>query len=360
MGNVDKAGRASGGAASSESRVQTVSLFILAIVAGGFALHWMQGVIIPFVLAIFFSIALRPIVELLMQRLRVPRFIAVLLTFMLGLLIILVLASLISTSVGRLDSGKDTYKKQITALLAKVTDKLPLERWNIDEDKLAEKAQAVATDALESLFGRTVTSLLTILSQGMLVLIFLLFLLLGVPEKQGEAKGLRGEVQSQIKLYIITKFTLSVITGILVWLALLMLNIPLAFVFGLFAFLLNFVPSIGSVIATLLPLPVVLISPGISPAYAVMAIAIPGAIQFAVGNVIEPRIMGKSFNLHPVTILLALIFWGTLWGIVGMLLATPITAALKILLSRMEMTRPVAEIMAGNLTSLERETPAPS
>ena len=132
------------------------------------------------------------------------------------------------------------------------------------------------------------------------------------------------------------------------------LGIDLALVFGLLAFLLNFIPSVGSLIATLLPLPVVVVSPDISATTAVLAIAVPGTIQFAIGNVIEPKVMGDALDLHPVVILLALIFWGVLWGIVGMLLATPMTAVMKILFEKIELTAPIADLLAGRLDALMR------
>ena len=69
----------------------------------------------------------------------------------------------------------------------------------------------------------------------------------------------------------------------------------------------------------------------------------------AVGNGVEPRLMGEGLDLHPLTILLALIFWGLIWGIVGMLLAAPITAILKIILARFETTKPMSEVLAGRL-----------
>ena len=129
------------------------------------------------------------------------------------------------------------------------------------------------------------------------------------------------------------------------------LGIDLALAFGIFAFLLNFIPSLGSVVATFLPLPIVLVTEDMTLATGIMAIAIPGAIQFSVGNVIEPKVMGKSLELHPVTILVALIFWGTLWGVVGMFLAVPITAVLRILLGRLEVTRPAAALLEGRLAT---------
>ena len=90
-----------------------------------------------------------------------------------------------------------------------------------------------------------------------------------------------------------------------------------------------------------------MISPEISTSTAVLAISIPGIIQFAIGNVLEPKIMGDSLDLHPVVILMALIFWGMLCGIVGMLLAVPLTAIMKIILEKIEITQPIANIFAG-------------
>ena len=80
-----------------------------------------------------------------------------------------------------------------------------------------------------------------------------------------------------------------------------------------------------------------------------LVILLPGAVQFTIGNIVEPLVTGEGLDLHPVTILLALVFWGLLWGVVGMLLAAPITAVLRIVLGRLEITRPVAELLAGRL-----------
>ncbi len=114
------------------------------------------------------------------------------------------------------------------------------------------------------------------------------------------------------------------------------------------AFLLNFIPSIGSVVATLLPLPVALIQFD-SGVMIALVVLLPGVVQFTIGNIVEPLIMGEGLDLHPVVILMALVFWGLLWGVVGMLLAAPITAVLRIVFARLRITRPLADLMAGRL-----------
>ena len=159
--------------------------------------------------------------------------------------------------------------------------------------------------------------------------------------------GIPAQDMMRVKRYLMTQAAVSAATGILVGTVLALLGVDLALVFGLFAFLLNFIPSVGSIIATLLPLPVVLFSPDVTTLTAVLAIAIPGSIQLTIVIIITPKVMGDSLDLHPVVILLALILWGTIWGIVGMLLATPITAVMKILFERLEVTRPLAGALAG-------------
>ena len=122
---------------------------------------------------------------------------------------------------------------------------------------------------------------------------------------------------------------------------------PLGWLFGVGAFLLNFIPSVGSVIAVVLPLPVVLFDDTLGPGVKVMAFAIPAVIQFVLGNVLAPKLMGDSLDLSPVSVMLALLLFGAVWGVAGMFLATPILCAVKIALDRIEPLKPVAEALAG-------------
>lgn len=121
--------------------------------------------------------------------------------------------------------------------------------------------------------------------------------------------------------------------------------------FGLLTFLLNFIPTIGSIIATLLPLPIVLLQFD-SPVKWLAVLLIPAAIQGVVGNFIEPKLFSDSLDLHPASILLALTFWGIIWGPVGMFLAVPILVVMKIAMARIPATRPFAELLAGRLPLL--------
>ena len=99
----------------------------------------------------------------------------------------------------------------------------------------------------------------------------------------------------------------------------------------------------------ILPIPVILVSPEISTWEATLAIGVPGFVQFAMGNVIEPRFLGQSLDLHPIAVLMSLIFWGMLWGFLGMVLSVPMASVVKLLFERNEYTRPLADLIAGRM-----------
>ena len=146
--------------------------------------------------------------------------------------------------------------------------------------------------------------------------------------------------------YLGLKILLSLLTGLLVAIALKGFAVPFALLWGVLTFLLNFIPNIGSVIATLPPVAIALFHSG-SPARTLLVAAVLVLIQMVVGNFLEPRMMGKGLNLSPLVVLLALLFWGWMWGIVGMLIAVPLTAAIKIACEQLDSTRPVAILMSG-------------
>jgi len=212
------------------------------------------------------------------------------------------------------------------------------------QKRFIDGLQTYVPRLLSHTFGTTV-SLFTMIS---LVTIFVIFLLAG-RDPRAIRQGVYAEIDQQIRSYIATKVLLSALTGVLVWITLVVFGLQLAAVFALLAFLLNFIPSIGSIIATVLPIPIAVAQFGGDIWRLLAVIVIPGAIQMAIGNGLEPKLMGDELKLHPIVILISLSFWGLLWGPVGMLLAVPIMASLRIVMSRFATTRPMANLLAGQL-----------
>jgi AI-2 transport protein TqsA len=340
------------GAAPAWERTQTVCLVILTVLATGTALRWLAPVMIPFVLAIFFALILSPLIELQVSRLRVPRAAAIGATLVLACLLFGGIATLVSASVSQLAANAGGYQQKAAALLNAVMLRLPLEHFGVDQASIIGPLKKFSVGALGNMLLGTTNAILDILSKGLLVLIFLLFLLLGSSGRGPAAGSTFAEIDIRVKRFLVTKGVLSAATGLLVGIVLASLGVDLALVFGLFAFLLNFIPSIGSVIATLLPLPVIIASPVLSPGAAVVALGLPAALPFAIGHFLEPPIMGESLDLHPIAIVMNLITWGMLWGIVGMLLSTPILVVIKILCEKFANTRWLAALLAGRIDAL--------
>jgi predicted PurR-regulated permease PerM len=139
---------------------------------------------------------------------------------------------------------------------------------------------------------------------------------------------------------IISLGTALVGMGILV-----LFGVDFVIICGLFIFLLNFIPNIGSVIASLFPLLLCFLEFGLSWKLPLLAACMVG-LQMLFGNVLEPMLMGKGLNLSPLVVLLSLIFWGWVWGIIGMVLAVPLTATLKIIFEEIDTLRPIAILMS--------------
>ncbi len=328
-----------------QQHLSLISLSLIAGILGAAALHWLRPVMIPFILAFFFSYLLSPVIDVLMRRFFLPRGLAIFSALLLGLLLAFLLVGLISSSVQQLAQNGPAYARKFQLLSAQATASLADRGIEVGIESLQAELESLP---LAQLLMKVTRSLLDTLSTTFLVLIFVIYLLQGRTSK-GSRGEIKAQIDDQIRRYIGLKVGLSAITGISVALLLWLLGVDLALLFGLLAFLLNFIPSVGSVIATLLPLPVILLSPELSVWTALWALLLPGAVQITVGNIIEPRLQGDSLNLHPITILLALIFWGMLWGIPGMFLGTPITAALRILFNQIPLTQPVARLMAGEI-----------
>ena len=156
-------------------------------------------------------------------------------------------------------------------------------------------------------------------------------------------------MEKRIKKYLFLKGLLSLAMGASATLIYASLRVHLAFLFGVITFVLNFLPNIGAVIATCLPIPLMLVNPGVGFTRLFLAVVLPTLVHVLIGGVIEPKVMGDSLELHPIVVMLCLIFWGMVWSLPGMLLAAPLTAAVKIFLESSETTRPLGKMLGGDL-----------
>lgn len=171
-------------------------------------------------------------------------------------------------------------------------------------------------------------------NQFALVMLFVVYLMSEIdPSKSmmGHLGPAAQEIEAMIGHYIGLKTMLSFVTGLAVALILVIIQVKLAVLFGIMSFVLNYIPNVGSVIAMVLPTPVVLLDPVLENWQQVMAFVGPGTVQMYVGNVLEPTVFGASLNLTPLSILGALVMWGSVWGLPGAVLSVPMLGIQKIL-----------------------------
>jgi len=326
-----------------QNRLVVASLVAIAIVAIGVVLIYAQSILIPFVLAVFISLLISPVLDFLVLKAKFPRILAVIITIIIVLIIMTVLFLFLSYAIQSVVSTAGQYSDSFVNLIERVFDKLKTWGFSLNKDEIIKTLQNRIPSFVTNAFGTAFSFISTVF----LVLIFVIFLLIG-RNPNVILKGIYFDIEQQVRRYISIKLLVSSITGFLVWLILVLFNLELANAFGILTFLLNFIPSIGSIVAILLPIPIA-VAQFQKPWLILLVVGIPGIIQIIIGNGIEPRLMGKGLNLHPITVLLTLSFWGLLWGVPGMFLAVPITATIRIVIMQFETLKPIGNLLAGQL-----------
>jgi AI-2 transport protein TqsA len=260
------------------------------------------------------------------------------------------LGTILVVAVQTMVHAASEYGAQVNSLITGMFKELntylansKLVHLQVDEQRVSAELQSYLPDVITQTAG-TVT---TLVSHGLLILFFVVFLLLGRNPHQ-RRKDIYSEIEKTFRGYITTMTALAAVTALLVGFVLWALGLHMAWLFAFIVFLLSFIPSIGPIIATLLPVPVA-VTQFHDPWTIAAVVLIPGAIHMVIGNIIEPKLMGRGLELHPVTVLLALAFWGLLWGVIGMVLAVPIVAMLRIVFSHFSTTRSLADLLAGHL-----------
>ena len=335
------------------NKIITGSLVIIVIFIGGVILKLAQPVLFPFFLAIFLSFVLSPLLKLF-TRWRIPRAISIIFILFLTFLVIYLMGSLFYSSGKAFASEFPLYGQKISSILNSIQEglKLPEVEWeNIDW------AEQLNMNRLGSILRSALGPFFTFFSNLFLILIFLVFILAGrgktrikithsFSESQSERIiGVIDKIDAQVQRYLAIKTVVSLGTGIFATIVLLSFGVDFAIVFGFLTFLLNYIPNVGSAIATAFPVIIALFQFD-TPWTAVWVFLILFAVQLIMANLVEPRLMGEGLGLSPLVILFFLFFWGWLWGIPGMLLAVPIAAIIKIVCNNIPSLKFVAELMS--------------
>jgi len=317
----------------------TTACFVI-IIAG---MRFASSILVPFLLSLFIAKICTPFL-FWMQGKRIPKVLAVLVIFVAIVGIGWLLLVFVSSSLNGFSKALPAYQKALAAKTAslvfwlqnhgvEISSQLVLDYFN------PQKAM--------NMVAVTLSGLRAVLTNFLLIMLTVLFILLeasGFPQKlraaldnPDESLTRISKITESVNRYLLMKTLFSLLTGILIWIWLLILGVDYPLLWGLLAFLLNFVPTIGSLLAAIPAVLLALIQLGGSSAlFTCLGYVV---VNVSIGSIMEPRLMGHGLGLSTLVVFLSLIFWGWVLGPVGMLLSVPLTVTVKIALESDEESR---------------------
>jgi AI-2 transport protein TqsA len=315
----------------------------------------MRAILAPFLFALLVAIAGALPLRWLQNK-RVPGPLAALIVATLFCGVLLLLGGLAAQSVEGFTEALPGYRSDFEALFSKVQNRL--QPYGVEiPSRLSQVDERVAMGILTSLLQGVARSFSSVAT----AVVILVFLLLEAADYRVKFRaalshtvdvGRLEKVTDDVQRYLFVKTLTSAVTGALIWLLCSVVGVDFPVLWGLVAFVLNYIPVVGSIIAAV---PAVLLGCISLSWFAVLGLAIGyGVVNTAVSNFLEPQLMGRHLGLSPLIVFMSLVFWGWAWGPIGMFLSVPITMLIKILLENSDDLRWVATLM-GSARSLKRE-----
>ncbi len=347
-------------------RGRTTLLSVAAVIIIIFAMQAAKVLLVPFLLAVFLSlVSVRPL--MFMQRQKIPPVVAVLLIVVVMMLILAVFGVIVGTSIAEFTAALPTYQARLDAMMKGFLQFLAT---RLDGDQPVENLGDVIDPGWAMGMAATMLNALRdVLTNTFLIFLTMTFILLEAstfPVKITAAFGGGDEHMVTFREFLVNlgrylgiKTVVSLATGVTAWLLTWSVGLDFPLLWGLLAFLLNYIPVIGSIIAAIPPVLLALLQfgPGASAGIGIGYVI----INVTYANVIEPRLMGYGVGISPLVVLLSIVFWGWVFGPVGMLLSVPLTMTLKIALEINEDTRWIAVLLGSGRDAqhvIEEEQPA--
>lgn len=296
--------------------------------------RYASAIVVPFLLALFIAIIASTPVNWLKNR-GLSSILSVGIVLLVAIVLLLLVSVMLGKTMVQFNEALPGYQEKLNGLTGKITALLLEKGVDIES---AGTFDALDPSVVMTFANTLLTGLADVFSNIVLIMftaMFMLFDVLNFPRKMKAVEGSGSEkMLEQIALlvkstneYTVIKAIISLGTGLLIYLGLKLVGLDFALLWGVIAFLLNFVPNIGSILAAVPAVLLALVQLG--PANTLFVIAIYGAVNTIMGNVVEPKVMGKRLGLSTLTVFLSLVFWGWLFGSVGMLLSVPLTMAVK-------------------------------
>lgn len=335
------------GAKNSNALISAAAVIIVV-----YGMQAAKVLLVPFLLAVFFAlIALRPMLWL--QARKVPSALAALIIVIAMMILLGVVGGILGNSIAEFTAQLPNYQARLETIVASTGAFIS----NLlgEEARIQNITELIDPGFAMGFAANLLTSLQDVLTNTFLILFTMVFILLEASSMKVKAKaafGTRADVLNRSRdfmhslgRYLGYKTVVSLATGVSAWILALIVGLDFPLLWGMLAFLFNYVPTIGSIIAAVpaVLLALVQLGPGEATSTAIGFLA----INMVFGNVVEPRLMGYGVGLSPLVVFLSLVLWGWIFGPVGMLLSVPLTMTVKMALEANESTRWVA-ILIGS------------
>jgi predicted PurR-regulated permease PerM len=344
-------------------KIQTIAVPIIATMIVTSFFYYARPILVPVAIGITLAFMLSPAVRLL-ERLKIPHVIAVIFIVLLTLIIFLSIAAVIAAQTGDLVVKLPGYWASFKVQLAEFMERFPSLAQYLPGELSKEP-----TSLLEDIQWTDVTSVSKFLFAGLgsafgllwkliLILLITTFILIEQvgfknklanlfgKEQSGTARAIVDQISRNVSGFLSVKLSTTLGLAVVVTIGLLILGVPYAYVWGPLAGLLNLIPYIGAVVGAIPPMIVASIEN--QSMWWLLYIGIFFLIlQFLEGNIITPKLVGSKINLNLTSVLISTLYWGWLWGGVGVILAMPITATIKVICDHIESLRPIGSMLDG-------------
>src|ERR1035437_238839 len=318
-----------------------VNIAALIIIFSG--VIYARSIITPFLLALFISIICAQPVSWLEKK-RIPRWLALIIVIMGLIFLFSGFAFLIGGTVSSFSGNLSKYESSLTTISNSFIQFLREKGLNIPEDQISN---LVLPAKILEFTASVLNKLFNMMGNTFLIFLIILFMLMEFGSFSDKAKAIRNESDSSISYfstilqnirhYLGIKTLLCLSTGFLIYLALLIIGVDYPLLWALIAGVMNYIPNIGSILATIPMVLFALVQVGLGGA--IWALVSSMIIHNVLGNFIEPRVIGKGLGLSTLVVFLSLLFWGFILGMVGMFLSIPFTMTIKIILEQNEKTK---------------------
>lgn len=343
-----------------EIDIQTILMPVLTLMVGTAFFHYARPIIVPLIIAAALTYVLLPLVDLL-KKIKIPHSLGVVIVMLVVIGIVTLLVLMLFGQVADFASAIPEYKEKIVEIInnlqqtfSKYLGYLP---GNLGEQ------QAIDLDMKQlqkftGFFFEGLGSLTTMLGRILILFFLTLFMMIDSDlfqrklksifgSKQMEAtEEIIGEINKQLKGFIRVKFSVMIGLAIVVTIGLLLFRVKYAYIWGPLVGIMNLVPYIGSIVSAIPPIIVAGIQHN-SILYMVWVALFFLVIQFTEGNIITPRLTSESVDLNTTAVLVAVMYWGWLWGFIGIVLAVPITVAVKIVCDHVEPLKPIGSMLGS-------------